>query len=217
MEEVSFDEFDSNLYVLSMIGSEENVENVKNKLNIDKFNVFYGLNYKKSIHNINFYSSLIAPKIIMDYMIFNPGALACVSNHYYAVQEAYKSGKEFAFFIEDDVFPVQKFDLLNMSIKELPEDFDCLNFGWIPSIVVEERNIEPTSYSKLLYKKDGLECSGAFGYLLSKKGMEKYISILKDNIVPSDFIFSLLDTYYMKNPFLGHPPAYVPSRIRNNV
>ena len=54
MEEVNFDEFDSNLYVLSMIGCEENVENVKNKLNIEKFNVFYGLNYKKSIHNINF-------------------------------------------------------------------------------------------------------------------------------------------------------------------
>lgn len=214
MEEVTKEVFSSRLYVLSMLGSEENVKNLKKQLNFHDSNVFYGLNFKKMFHNVNPFDNPMIPFETKAYITFKPGSVACLLNHYYAIYDAFKKGLDYAFFIEDDVCLIEPLETLNEAIKELPENFDCLNFGWIPSIVKSERGITPQEYSKSLYKNNGMEQSGAFGYMLSRSGMERVINILKNNFIVSDLMFKYLYTYYMKRPLLEHQPAFVESRIR---
>lgn len=214
MEEVTKEVFSSRLYVLSMLGSEENVKNLKKQLNFHDSNVFYGLNFKNMFHNVNPFDNPMVPFETKAYITFKPGSVACLLNHYYAIYDAFKRDLDYAFFIEDDVCLIEPLESLNEAIKELPENFDCLNFGWIPSIVKSERGITPQEYSKSLYKNNGMEQSGAFGYMLSRSGMERVINILKNNFIVSDLMFKYLHTYYMKRPLLEHQPAFVESRIR---
>ena len=216
MEEITFNNFTENLYVLSMLdqSSDENIKKIKNIYNINDKNIFYGLNFKNMFYNTTPYENDILTPDLRSYITHKPGAVACLLNHYYAIFDAFKKNASFAFFIEDDVFPIEDFELLKKAIKELPNDFDCLNFGWIPSIVIGEHKVQPIEYSSNLYKGLNMECSGAFGYMLSNKGIQKVISLLSNKFIVSDLMFKFMDSYYMKKPYLGHAPAYEKSRIR---
>lgn len=214
MESLKIEDILSNLYVLSMLGSEENIELLKKQIKFNDSNVFYGLNFKKMFHNINPYDSKMIPHETKYYITFKTGAVACMLNHYYAISDAYKKGLKYAFFIEDDVELTDSIETLNKYISELPDNFDVLNFGWIPSIVLKERRVIPVEYSKNLYRGENMDRSGAFGYMLSREGMKKVLNILKDDFIISDLMFRYLNSFYTKEPLLTHQPAFVESRIR---
>lgn len=206
-------EFKNNIFLLSMIGYKPNVDKFKILFDCNPV-VFWGIDTKNPILDLKFKKSERIPDECNWYINNFSGALGCHMNHYYAIYFALISGRDFVVMMEDDVFPISDFDVLQESFDELPKDWECLNFGWIPSIVRRERGLTPHEYSKNLYTNEGMACSGAFGYILNRKGMEKALSILSDIRVPVDFIFNILKTFYCKTPYVGHPPAEAPSRIR---
>jgi GR25 family glycosyltransferase involved in LPS biosynthesis len=86
-----------------------------------------------------------------------------------------ESNDDYFIIIEDDVIPeknvIRKF---NDVLKELPKDFDiCLMTGVNMS--------EPTTYSKLLFKKVAFSCIGA--YVISKTGAKKLVDAANNNLV----------------------------------
>lgn len=207
-------EFKENSIVLSMVGGSR-VSDFRAHFGYNP-TVLYGLNTADKFERLQYKydGNKITPEIY-HYINNLTGTLGCHMQHYYAIHMAFALGKEFIVIMEDDVFPIEKFETLSKAVEELPEDFDCFNFGWIPSIVLKERCRTPKDFSTRLYVGDGMECSGAFGYMLSRSGIQKALSILSDVRVPTDFQFKFMKSYYMKTPYLGHPPANGFSRIRN--
>lgn len=209
------EDFFDNVYVLSMVGCSTLVDKFKELFpEFKRYTVFWGLNTKDTIQSIHFLENIDLPQDILRYSNMHPGVIGCHMNHFYAIYSALISGQKFAVFMEDDCFPVNDIEYLTESMGELPENWECINFGWIPSIVLEERRRVPVDYSEHFYKNTGMECSGAFGYILNIEGMKKALSVLSDIRIPSDMIFKFLNTFYLKKPLVGHPPAYAPSRIR---
>lgn len=212
---INKENFFKQVYVLSMVGCTDLVNEFKNNFSeFERYTIFWGLNTKDTISGLMFREFDMLPKDVFSYMNIHPGVIGCHMNHFYAIYNALISGREFAVFMEDDCFPVKDFSFLLESINELPQNWECINFGWIPSIVLNERKRTPLDFSENYFKKDGMECSGAFGYILNRTGMEKALQILSDIRIPSDMIFKFLETFYIKEPIVGHPPAYAPSRIR---
>lgn len=202
-----------NSYLISMIGCDENIKKF-----YDNFNflptVFWGLDTKNPISSIKYNPNANLPPDIYYYINSKSGTIGCHMAHFYAIWNAFLNNKDFIIIMEDDAFPIISFEELSDQLKEVPDDWECINIGWIPSIVLNERKVTPIPLSDNIYKQNGMECSGAFGYILNKKGIENAINVLSDIRIPTDLMFKFLKTYYIKKPFLGHPPAYAPSRIR---
>lgn len=208
--------FCENLILLSMVGGSENVKAFRQLFEINP-KVFYGLNTANKFNSIDLkYDPQVSNPEIHYYSNRFPGTIGCHMNHYYAIHHALVNDYDFVVLMEDDVIPNYATTFTNLveSYNELPEGWDCLNFGWIESIVLKERHHTPISYSDNLYSNLGMECSGAFGYILSKNGIKKSLSLLSDIRMATDYQFKFLNCYYTKIPFVNHPPAHAYSRIR---
>lgn len=225
--------FFDNLIVLSMCGGSGNVSTFLSYFNIDllkdKTKIFYGLDTsdKFDLYRLK-YDVRFTNKEIYSYSNMFTGTLGCHMNHFYAIHMALVNNYDYVVIMEDDVFPMSfynghtSFEKVRESflekmaecVNELPDDFECMNFGWIPSIVLNERQKTPTDYSLRLYDKLNMECSGAFGYLLSRNGIQKSLSLLSDLRMATDYQFAFMKSYYTREPLVGHPPANAYSRIR---
>lgn len=208
------EDFEKYSILLSMVGGSSNVKNFHKLFGYEPL-IFFGLNTADTISNLILRADADTNPEDYAYMNKFPGTIGCHMNHFYAIYHAFICKWDYVVLIEDDVLPNSTFENLVQAINELPIIFECVNFGWIPSIVLKERNQQPVSYSEHLYKKDGMESSGAFGYLLSKPGIVKALSILADLRIPTDRMFKFMDTYYTKVPYFSHPPANAFSRIRH--
>lgn len=206
--------FWNNSFVLSMVGSGDKyirfckVHGVKPK-------VVYGLNTSSDyIFDLKYNHSNLIDLETQYYINRFSGALGCHMNHFYAIQRALMDDYDFVVILEDDAELVGGLDGLIAAADELPNNFDALVFGWIPSIAFNERKNTPKEYSSRLYLVDGLDRSGAFGYLLSRHGMKDALTALSDIRIPSDLQFKFMNSFYTKTPVFNHPPASAPSRIR---
>lgn len=208
------EDFEKYSILLSMVGGSSNIENFHRLFGYKPL-TFFGLNTADTIAGLSLRSDPTINQEDIAYMNKFPGTIGCHMNHFYAIYHAFVCRWDYVILIEDDVLPNSSFEVLSKSLEELPSNFECVNFGWIPSIVLRERGQIPVAYSDNLFKKDGMESSGAFGYLLSKPGIAKALSILADLRVPTDRMFKFMDTYYTKVPYFSHPPANAFSRIRH--
>lgn len=208
------DKFWSNSFVLSMVGSGEKYKRFCSVHGVQP-RVVYGLNTSSDyIFDLKFNQTNLIDLETQYYINRYSGVVGCHMNHFYAIQYAFMNDYEFVVILEDDVELADGLDGLIEAATELPEDFDALVFGWIPSIAFNERKNVPKEYSSRLYLVDGLDRSGAFGYLLSRNGMKMALTVLSDIRVPSDLQFKYMNSFYTKTPVFNHPPAYAPSRIR---
>lgn len=222
--------FFDNLIVLSMCGGSRNIPNFLTSFNInldkDKTKILYGLNTSDKFDSYKMkYDAYSTNPEIYNYSNKFTGTLGCHMNHYYAIHMAMSNNYDYVVIMEDDAFPnkgecgiIRELFLLKVKecVDELPNDFECLNFGWIPSIVLNERKHTPINYSYRLYNNYNMECSGAFGYLLSRKGIYRAATLLSDIRMATDYQFKFMKTFYTKIPLVCHPPAYAYSRIRGN-
>lgn len=227
---LNISKFFDNLIVLSMCGGSRNIPNFLTSFNIDlnkdETKILYGLNTADKFDSYRMkYDTNITNPEIYSYSNKFTGTLGCHMNHYYAIHMALSNNYDYVVIMEDDAFMNTNecgsgkesfLSKVKEYIDELPNDFECLNFGWIPSIVLNERKHNPVNYSNHLYKNDNMECSGAFGYLLSKNGIYRAATLLSDIRMATDYQFKFMKTFYTKIPLVRHPPAYAYSRIRGN-
>ncbi|CAE7275345.1 unnamed protein product [Symbiodinium natans] len=114
--------------------------------------------------------------------------LACTLSHMKAILTARKMGADFAVFLEDDV----SFDthpLWKLSLQELaaaaPKGWKGIQLGFGSPRLEAEKKIWKEPGPVVRFHKFGYT-AGAYGYMLSRKGMDELVEKLKVTVSPDD-------------------------------
>ena len=178
-------------------------ENLKlknnNDINLIRHPAILGKNVNK---NSDLYKKFISPDFKT---VFNKDAsIGCALSHatlYNNLYNKYKNNNSHNFFIicEDDAILGNNFSQkLNIILKELPMDWDFVYLGGNQTI--------GKKYSENLLVPDlSHKNFGFFGYMLSKKGIEKAVKNCKNINRPIDNFFKSKDfNYFTCNPHIIH-------------
>lgn len=201
----TFSESKINIWIINLdkdkdrlIKFKKNLEiNNNNNINLIRHSAILGKNVNK---NDTLYKKFISPDFKA---VFNKDAtIGCALSHvllYNKLYNQYKNNTSNEYFIicEDDAVISKNFSQkLNIIFKELPKDWDFVYLGGNVSI--------GKKYSKNLIIPDLSKSNyGFFGYMLSKKGLEKTVKNCKNINIPIDnFLKNKNLNYFTCNPHL---------------
>lgn len=207
----TFSESKINIWIINLDKDKDRLNKFKknlelnnnNNINLIRHSAILGKNVNK---NDALYKKFISPDFKAATSrtdVFNKEAtIGCVLSHvllYNKLYDKYKNNTSNEYFIicEDDAVISKNFSKkLNIIFKELPKDWDFVYLGGNRSI--------GKKYSKNLIIPDLLRSNyGFFGYMLSKKGLEKAVKNCKNINIPIDnFLKSKNLKYFTCNPHL---------------
>jgi GR25 family glycosyltransferase involved in LPS biosynthesis len=128
----------------------------------------------------------------------NPAEISCTIKHILAIQEVAKNGD--GFIIEDDLLIKDNFvDEFNLTMKELPEDWDVIMIG--AGCQMHSKDIRP---GVRLYKQSHPATRCLDSYLLSQRAAKKIIETIIPFQLVSDWEFAYhlyhhnLNTYWLE-------------------
>lgn len=140
---------------------------------------------------------------------FKPGAFGCYLSHARYWKFMLSTGAEFAFIIEDDVVP-DKDASFCLDISDFPSKFDFITFNeapyrWLKKLeelkrgALKSEDKKYVSLSNVLinlishgYFEKKIPALGAYGYLVSRKGAQKMLSILEQQKICMGVDYAML-------------------------
>lgn len=202
-----FSDYKINIWIINLDKDKDRLikfsENLKrrnnNDINLIRYPAVLGKNVDRKS---DLYKKFIAPDFKT---VFNRDAsIGCALSHvtlYNKIYNKYKNNTSQQFFIicEDDAILSENFSQkLNNIIKELPNDWDFVYLGGNQTI--------GKKYSENLLIPDlSRKNFGFFGYMLSKKGIEKAVKNCKNINRPIDNFLKSKDlNYFTCNPHIIH-------------
>lgn len=106
-----------------------------------------------------------------------PNEYDCTHNHYSMVKQAYDQGYEYCLIMEDDIRFLNNKNLWENYLKNIPDNFDILQFG---GFTVDPRIKTYMDETKYWIKHNNVPVWNASMYALSRKGMEYYINFINN-------------------------------------
>ena len=104
-----------------------------------------------------------------------PNEYDCTHNHYSMIKQAYDQGYEYCLVMEDDIRFLKDHVAWEEFLKNIPEDFDILQFG---GFTADPRIKDYMDESKWWIKHPGIGLWTTSMYALSRKGMEYYLDFI---------------------------------------
>ena len=118
---------------------------------------------------------------------FSGGQFGCAISHYRCIKEAYDRGDEYVWILEDDAKPHQCFTKVAHELWEnTPKDFDIVYFNLSTdhSDVHQRNGSGKVVYNSKIDDRCRILKMASFGqqcYIVSRKGMRKYLDYVKNN------------------------------------
>ena len=110
-----------------------------------------------------------------------PNEYDCSRNHYAMIKIAYDLGYEHILILEDDIMFYNNRQILKEYIKNIPDDFDVIQFGGFSADpVVYDTLDQLRKKGQLWYHNTDLKLWNCSMYMLSRKGMEYYIKFMDE-------------------------------------
>lgn len=105
-----------------------------------------------------------------------PNEYDCTHNHYSMIKQAYDQGYEYCLIMEDDIRFLKDKVAWEEYLKNVPEDFDILQFGGFTA----DPNINKYTNTNIRYwvKHPDVPVWNASMYALSRRGMEYYLDFI---------------------------------------
>lgn len=158
---------------------------------------------------------------VIGYQKYSPGELGCTLSHIKAIKTAYDNGDQIAVIIEDDCgFGLLSQNNINLDqiINLAPTDWEYINLCPLnPMIKV---------YNEPFVPEDNFTGYGTSVYVINRKGMEKVLELLGDNIIDqekckswhlaSDIILPHLTVSYNYRPTIFYQNRTFPTQITNS-
>ena len=142
--------------------------------------------YTKEIHDFLSYTNRFRNRV------YYANNYNCTRNWYEIIKTSYLRGYEHILCFEDDIkFNVTK-EEFEKYMKEIPNDYDIIRFGYTDKNNTFENN-------ESLYVEDyGHFIYGAEMFALSKNGMKYYIDYMDEHFGAADFPFGCVDYITLK-------------------
>lgn len=103
-----------------------------------------------------------------------PNEYDCARNHYAIVKICYELGYEHCLIMEDDILFLKDVDKIVDYIKEIPNDFDVVQFGGFTA----DPKIIPLMKGDKWFKHKNVGIWNCSMYALSRKGMQFYLAFM---------------------------------------
>lgn len=104
-----------------------------------------------------------------------PNEYDCTHNHYSMIRQAYDHGYDYCLVMEDDIRMLKDNVAWEEYLKNVPEDFDILQFG---GFTTDPNIINYLVDNKYWVKHPNVPLWNASMYALSRKGMEYYLEFI---------------------------------------
>jgi len=171
------------VYILSLNKS----QNLVNQLS----KYFNNVEVVKGIHYKNLTNVQIVSNTLSSYTHFIPkSAIAIAMGHLYIWKKFIEDGGDYACIFEDDAIVDDKLFFLDEIISNTPKTFDLLYIGYL--FGQNDYNIVKLLYGVVYGQKKDVYVNehvkipaislGTHGYIISKKGAEKLIKLIENNI-----------------------------------
>lgn len=180
-------------------------------------------------HNISFsyFDALSSESIVRETLekyninVINPdlslGEVGCYLSHYCLWQDIIKNNRPYSIIFEDDIYLTEKTGQLLNTIDWLPDNFDIIKLETTYEQVMTHKKNTNISKSHRLHKLVSLH-TGYAGYIVSYKGAEKLIEIVKRNglqIQVDRVVFGILNSETDSDIYQVSPALCIQDKIHN--
>ena len=161
------------IFVLTIPRATDRHMAVKKQLEGLNFDFFYGVDKQmldmQELVRENIYNEARAKKMHRHHKGMIIGYIACALSHRMLCQHVVEKGYKRVLIFEDDVMTVHEhLHLLPQAIRELPEDWEMVYFGYAKNEVITSK----LKLKQLFYK------------ILSYAGLHKWTPLMVNNILP---------------------------------